>query len=88
VYGVDYVNNPNQDIKTAAVKNAKILIEEILTGSDFLTAYYTVNRLTRDKDNKAFSQYIVKLEEVLPDDFNKLYERAKDYADRKNKAAS
>jgi hypothetical protein len=87
-YAIDYVNNPNKDIKQSSIENAKKLIDEILTGSDFLTAYYTVDRLNRDKKSKVFNKYIFEFETVLSEEFSKLYERSKAYSERKHAAGS
>jgi len=79
IHAIDYLNNPNTEIKETAKKSAKTLIDEILTGSDSLTAYNTINRVDRDRANEAFSKYITELEIAIPYEFEKLYERARQY---------
>jgi hypothetical protein len=84
MYGIDYYNSTDAKEKETMLANAKASINEILKGSDPMTAYFTVARIEKDRANGRFKKYITDLEGAISVEFQKLYNKAKEYENKIN----
>lgn len=83
LYAIDYTKSESEEEKEEAKTEVKSLISEILKGASGYIASNTCLRLEKEAKIASFKKYLINIQQALPEEFKKLFDKADAYDQKK-----